>query len=232
MRAPGETIWSQCNKRAMVLRALIAVVWRWTHSLDLKPRKVCPRVPHRGRATTRRCDAHTVVHKPVRVPPVVYVGPCDSDEHGMELARGAARLSTLPAKVGCVLARDGGVLVSANNTMPGTVRETLERVYGVDRHAWQEHAERNAIYGLAASNGAITRGCTAYVTRFCCAECARCLIQSGIRRVCAPIPDFADVTWGRSWRIAMCMFEESGVEVVTAPPSVLQVHDRNETDSK
>ena len=148
--------------------------------------------------------------------PSPFVGPCNSDEHGMKLAREAALLSTLPTKVGCVLVRDGGVLVSAHNCLPGNVKTTHERLHGQDRHAWQEHAERNAIYGLAASNGGITRGCTAYVTRFCCVECARCLIQSGIKRVCAPPPDFDNATWGRSWRIAMCMLEECGVEIVTA----------------
>ena len=116
----------------------------------------------------------------------------------MKLAREAALLSTLPTKVGCLLVRDGGVLVSAHNCLPGSVQTTHERLHGQDRHAWQEHAERNAIYGLAASNGGITRGCTSNVTRFCCVECARCLIQSGIKRVCAPLPDFDDATWGRS----------------------------------
>lgn len=50
------------------------------------------------------------------------------------------------------------------------------------RHEYVIHAEANAIL-FAAKNGIPTQDCTLYVTTAPCSECAKMIIQSGIKRV-------------------------------------------------
>lgn len=84
-----------------------------------------------------------------------------------------------------------------------------------DRYANRElkyslvvHAEPNAI--LEA--GKECRGATLYVwPMFTCNECAKLVIQSGIKKVCAPKQRMN--RWGGSMDIALMMYEEAGVEV-------------------
>ncbi len=50
------------------------------------------------------------------------------------------------------------------------------------KYQWTEHAERNAIYN-AGRNETSLNGCTLYVNLLPCSDCARGIIQSGIKRV-------------------------------------------------
>lgn len=83
-----------------------------------------------------------------------------------------------------------------------------------EKFFWFEHAERNAIYN-AARSGVSLDGCTIYVNRFPCADCARAIIQSGIREVnCPDIPDF-DGALDYSFKASKTMLTEAGVVLVT-----------------
>ena len=73
------------------------------------------------------------------------------------------------------------------------------------------HAEANAIANAAAV-GVPLEGCGLVVTKFPCHECAKLIIQSGIKKVTAPAPD-DDSLWAGSAVIASQMFQEAGVEV-------------------
>lgn len=73
------------------------------------------------------------------------------------------------------------------------------------------HAEANAIANAAAV-GVPLEGCGLVVTKFPCHECAKLIIQSGIKKVAAPTPD-DDGLWAGSAVIAHQMFQEAGVEV-------------------
>ena len=82
-----------------------------------------------------------------------------------------------------------------------------------NKYMWLEHAERNAIY-KAGRNGVSLKDCKMYVTYFPCAECARAIIQSGIRKLYAPQPNFEHPKWGVSWGISKNMLYECGVELI------------------
>lgn len=73
------------------------------------------------------------------------------------------------------------------------------------------HAEANAIANAAAV-GVPLEGCGLIVTKFPCHECAKLIIQSGIKKVVAPSPD-SDGLWAGSAVIGCHMFEEAGVEI-------------------
>ncbi|MCR8724997.1 deoxycytidylate deaminase [Frigidibacter sp. ROC022] len=84
-----------------------------------------------------------------------------------------------------------------------------DRASGEKFH-WVEHAERNAIYN-AARAGTAVEGCTIYVNRFPCADCARAIIQSGIARVVCPPRPQNDGALDHSFVVAETLLAEAGV---------------------
>lgn len=122
--------------------------------------------------------------------------------------------------VGCVIVGPDGHEVRATgyNGLPRGVSDAdearFDRASG-EKFFWGEHAERNAIYN-AARIGVPLEGCTVYVNRFPCAECARAIIQSGIAQVvCPPIPE-NDGALDYSFRVARLMMEEAGLKLDTS----------------
>ena len=112
-------------------------------------------------------------------------------------------------KVGCaIIDCYGDIIAMGANTFPAGVTGTLERPL---KYVYMEHAERNCLYECCRT-GKKTGGGTAVLTLFCCAECARGLIQAGIEAVAAPKPDMEDPTWGASWKQALDMLHEARVE--------------------
>lgn len=75
------------------------------------------------------------------------------------------------------------------------------------------HAELNAI--LNSSTGKLS-GCTLYVTLFPCNECAKAIIQSGIKRVVYYDNKYAGT---ESVKASAILFSKCGVEVVPYSPS-------------
>jgi dCMP deaminase len=124
-------------------------------------------------------------------------------------------------QVGCVIVgRANDVRALGFNGLPrgvnGGVDERHRREDG-EKYYWFEHAERNAIYN-AARAGTPIEGCRLYASLFPCAECVRAMIQSGIVSVHTHSPPQMDVTYSRSFEVAIEMLEESGVELYIYEP--------------
>ena len=122
--------------------------------------------------------------------------------------------------VGAVIVGPGHeVRASGYNGLPRGVSATDDRRFdraSGEKFFWIEHAERNAVYN-AARSGAAVAGCTIYVTRFPCADCARAIIQSGICRVvCPPRPEH-DGALDHSFAVAEILLSEAGVAVSRRP---------------
>jgi len=117
-------------------------------------------------------------------------------------------------KVGSVIVdKDNIVLSMGYNGFPRGCDDTIEDRYDKpQKYLYTEHAERNALYH-AARHGVSLKGCSIYITMFCCADCARGIIQSGIQRVIAPKPDVEHVKWGSHFKAAIDMLEEANVEI-------------------
>lgn len=64
------------------------------------------------------------------------------------------------------------------------------------------HAEDNCLRQAPFS----AAGCTLYVTRFPCAQCAQKIVDAGITRVVAPMPELGHPRWGESWFQATQLF--------------------------
>ena len=117
-------------------------------------------------------------------------------------------------KNGAIIVNDDNIVLSQGyNGFPIGCDDTVEQCFErPQKYMFTEHAERNAIY-FAARNGVSIKGSRMYATMFPCSDCARGIIQSGIKKIIAPSPDVEHPIWGEHFKVAMVMFEEANVEV-------------------
>jgi dCMP deaminase len=82
-----------------------------------------------------------------------------------------------------IVGKENEIRSTGFNGFPRGVDESdLSKWEKPEKYFWAEHAERNAIYN-AARMGTCINGCTIYVSHFPCVDCARAIIQSGIKNV-------------------------------------------------
>ena len=108
------------------------------------------------------------------------------EEYFMAIAKLSAMRSKDPStQVGaCIVSNDNRILSIGYNGAPNGFDDEKfpwGREGGVldTKYAFVVHAELNAILNSQRS----VRGCTLYVSLFPCNECAKAIIQSGIRRI-------------------------------------------------
>jgi dCMP deaminase len=136
----------------------------------------------------------------------------------MNLAKAAAKHSPNKVRqVGAVIQlRDAGDLISACNTFPEGVADHGWRHEGDGRFVWMEHAERNAIYA-AARSGRSLMGAAIASTFFPCIDCARAIVQTGIRTLTTYEPPLDDPVWGMAFPRSRVILEEGGVTLRLLP---------------
>lgn len=133
----------------------------------------------------------------------------------IELSRHIAEWSKdTNRKNGAVIVDDDNIVISMGyNGFPRGCNETVETRYEKPhKYLYTEHAERNAIYH-AARHGVTIKGCTMYVTMFPCSDCARGIIQAGIKKLISPEPDVEHEKWGVHFKAALEMLDESQIEI-------------------
>jgi dCMP deaminase len=114
-----------------------------------------------------------------------------------------------------IVGKDGEIVSTGYNSFPRGLDDGLDyRQERPEKYYWFEHAERNAIYN-AARIGVSTKGTTMYLScGLPCADCARGIINSGIKRIFC---ERVDVTKGELWKESQerswDMFMETGVKV-------------------
>jgi dCMP deaminase len=84
-------------------------------------------------------------------------------------------------RVGALIVKDKMIISDGYNGTPAGFENVCEDENGVT-HPYVLHAEANAITKIACSNNN-SKGSTLYVTASPCIECAKLIIQAGIRRV-------------------------------------------------
>lgn len=120
-------------------------------------------------------------------------------------------------KVGAVaVGSKGQILAQGYNGFPRGIADTTERLTNRDaKYKLVVHGEMNCIYN-AALNGTSLDGADMYVHGLpVCSECAKGIIQIGIKRVftCYPV-SIAD-KWHESNKLTSEMFKETGIEYYT-----------------
>ena len=124
-------------------------------------------------------------------------------------------------KIGAIIVKDRRIISTGYNGIPIGVSDTDEnRHQRPEKYKWYEHGERNAIYA-AAKYGIDTDGAILYTNALPCADCARGIIQSGIKCVYIhqQFNDLCNAAQREQWKghdnATFTMFNESGVEVHT-----------------
>jgi len=110
------------------------------------------------------------------------------DQRFFDLAKHVAEWSKDPnTKVGAVIVNDLRQVVSIGyNGFPRGVQDNPGRYENREcKHAFVVHAERNALDNAFTE----VRGTTMYVTHFPCNECAKGILQKGVKRIFTPNPD-------------------------------------------
>jgi dCMP deaminase len=141
----------------------------------------------------------------------------NSDKHYLLLAYKAALESPDPStQNGAVLISWTGKIVDACNTFPYGVRNEPDRLVRPLKYSFIEHAERNVIFKAAQDHRFDFKDAVMYAPWFACADCARAIIQVGIRKVVGhkQIHDMTPAHWKESINCAYAMFAEAGVETV------------------
>ena len=107
-------------------------------------------------------------------------------------------------KVGALIVKDKMIISDGYNGTPSGFENVCELDDGTTK-PYVLHAEANAITKIAKS-GNNSDGATLYVTSSPCLECAKLIIQSGIRRV----------VYGEMYRMTdgIDLLKRAGVEVV------------------
>ncbi len=134
------------------------------------------------------------------------------DEYFMGIAMLSAKRSKDPStQVGaCIVDSDRKILSVGYNGMPRCCNDDeypWGRQEGLDsKYLYVCHAELNAILN---SHYGTVRGATVYVTLFPCNECAKAIIQSGIKRIVYYDDKYADTDGVKA---SKRMFDSAGVE--------------------
>jgi dCMP deaminase len=84
-------------------------------------------------------------------------------------------------QVGALIVKDQMIISDGYNGTPSGFENVCEDEFNVTK-PYVLHAEANAITKVAASNNN-SKGATIYITSSPCIECAKLIIQAGIRRV-------------------------------------------------
>ena len=114
-------------------------------------------------------------------------------------------------KVGALIVKDRMIISDGYNGTPCGFENVCEDDNGITK-PYVLHAEANAITKVAKSNNS-SDGATLYVTAAPCVECAKLIIQSGIRRV----------VYRDSYRITdgLELMERAGIELLQIEASEL-----------
>lgn len=135
------------------------------------------------------------------------------DQRYLRLAYEVAQWSKDPSsKIGAVtVGAKGQVLSQGFNGFPRGLKDDFTRLHDREtKYKFVVHAEMNAIYN-ATYNGTSLDGATLYVYGLpICSECAKGVIQVGIKRVVMPNQK-VDGKWLDSWMTSMNFFDEAGV---------------------
>lgn len=134
----------------------------------------------------------------------------------LDIAQSVSRLSKDPStQVGAlVLGAAGEVRSLGYNGAPRGCRadEDERGMARPEKYYWFSHAELNAITN-AARVGTPLEGSVLVVTHFPCMDCARAIVQSGIRKVYyANFDDPFLERWEEHIKRAIRLFNECGVE--------------------
>lgn len=144
------------------------------------------------------------------------------DARWLDMAALVASWSKDPStQVGAVFVRDRRPLSQGWNGFPRGFSDDDRLHDRPKKYALTVHAEMNAIFN-AGYIGVSLRDSTLYVDGLpVCADCAKGIIQTGVRRIVCRFEEDGRDKWMESGAAAHDMFNEAGVEYVRLESNVL-----------
>jgi dCMP deaminase len=142
------------------------------------------------------------------------------DHYFLEICRTVSRRSKDPdTQLGAVIVGPAHEIRSTGyNSLPRGIRDDVpERLQRPTKYLWMEHAERNAIYN-AARHGTSMEGCTLYCGLLPCMDCARAIVQAGIREVVVDaerVQMYSSEQYNPHFERIRELFDEAGVVLRT-----------------
>jgi len=131
----------------------------------------------------------------------------------LDLAKEIASWSKDPSKqIGAVaIGEKGQVLAQGYNGFPRGIDDSEEKYLDREtKYKYVVHAEMNCIYN-ATYNGVSLQGATLYIYGLpTCSECAKGLIQVGVKRVVYQADDIPNI-WAESNERTIDMFSEADI---------------------
>lgn len=133
----------------------------------------------------------------------------------INLAKHISEWSKDPSrKVGAVIVDDSRKIIATGyNGFPAGIEDNERYNNREEKYKYVVHAEMNSIYN-ACLNGVSPKGATLFVWGLpVCSECAKGIIQVGIKNVNIPASCLTDPKWNESFKLSNEMFKEAGIEV-------------------
>jgi dCMP deaminase len=117
-------------------------------------------------------------------------------------------------RIGAILVKDGVIISEGYNGIARGVKDLPERYNNKEiKYAFVVHGEANSVLN-AIRHGTNTTGSICYTQGIPCNECAKVLIQAGIKEVVVHKQWPAmNQKWLNSIKITKTMFRESGVKI-------------------
>lgn len=140
------------------------------------------------------------------------------DTYYLNICRNVAARSKDPnTQIGCVIVGPAREIRSTGyNSFPRGIRDDVpERLERPAKYLWMEHAERNAIYN-AARAGTSVDGCSIYVEIMPCMDCARAIVQAGIKEVVISrerMRRYASEFYDEHFKDVEVLFQEADVKI-------------------
>jgi dCMP deaminase len=113
-----------------------------------------------------------------------------------------------------IVSQDNRIKSTGYNSFPSGINDYVqERQERPEKYFWFEHGERNALYS-AAKDGVEINGCKLYVTGIPCMDCARGIVQCGIKEVIYhTLKPYDSKLWEDHMKRTLTLFEEAGVKI-------------------
>lgn len=132
------------------------------------------------------------------------------DQYFINIARMVATRSKDPStKVGAVIVKDKRIVSTGYNGFPESVPDHPDWLNDRERkYSLMIHAETNAIL-MAKKYGLSVQDCELYVTLLPCCECAKAIVQAGIKSV--KCLDDYNPRYIESFNITKKLFDDAGI---------------------
>jgi dCMP deaminase len=105
------------------------------------------------------------------------------------------------------------VLSTGFNGMPRNIDESIEKRWErPEKYKYIVHAEANGIYN-ACRSGVSLKDSVCIVNFFPCSNCAKALIQVGVKEVISVYPDFKHPNYGTDFNYSLEMFKEAEIPI-------------------